>query len=99
MPYEQTGWEYRIEDYTGEDFMPITVWAREAGIAPPIYSHVSAAVTVAKQFTKDDADYYQILENDGIEMEIRSPFGEVKRMRAGGYRDFTYTAKEVEHGK
>lgn len=95
MPYEETGWEYHIEDYTGEDFEPIKVWTWESGRAGKLYSHEDAANAVAKRLTGDDPGYYQILENDGIDMDIRSPEGEVKRMRAGGFSDFTYTSDEV----
>lgn len=90
MLYIRTDWMWRNEDNTGDEWTPVKSSTKQFP-----HDHEDAAEAVAKHLTNDDADYYRILERDGIEMEIRSPEGEVKKMRAGGYADFVYTAEEV----
>lgn len=96
MPYEQSEWTYRNMELTGDDFIPVTFWQWPGGSpVRKIRDHEDAAEAVAQALTKDDPCYYEILEREGVKLDIRSPEGEVKRMRAGGYSDFHYTAEEV----
>lgn len=86
-------WKYRIPEYGDTEFTPIpfrTSWRRNA-----IYGHEDAAEIVAQNLTSDDPDYYAILEDQGMEVEIMSPEGHVKAMRISGHPSFVYSAEEV----
>jgi len=91
--YRKSDWEYRIKEYNGDEFSPITYWSYSA---VDFSNHEDAAEAAARLLTSNDPDYYHILEDEGIEMAIRSPEGEVKIMRVSGCPDFVYRAEEVE---
>lgn len=86
-----SAWQYRLEE-SGEEFTPIELWSADR---QDFADHEEAAEGFAKSLTRDDPDYYSILEGDGIHVEIRSPRGAVRQMRVGGYTSFVYVASEV----
>ena len=89
-------WQFRIQDHTGDDFSPVTFWSYNNRA---LRDHDDAAEEVAKYLTNSDYGYYETLEHDGVEMEILSPEGETKKMRASGHITFVYSAEEIEEGE
>lgn len=87
-------WKYREEDRTGEDFEYITCWWSYDRCDFP--DHETAAKAVAKYLCSDEPDYYSIFEREGMDMEIQSPEGEIKKIRVTGYTDFCFSADELD---
>lgn len=89
--YVDSAWQYRREE-SGDEFAPIERWSSDK---QDFASHEDAAEGFAKSLTRHDPDFYAILEEEGILVEIRSPRGAVRQMRVGGYTSFVYVASEV----
>ena len=86
-------WKYRIPEHGDDEFSLIRF--RPSHIRKILLDHEDAAQVVAQNLTSDDPDYYAILEDQGMEVEIMDPEGEVKTMRISGHQSFVYSAEEV----